>query len=63
MVLEIIVFGILTLSMFTIGFARVFHYKHKKPMSDKEQTTFGLLNLLLAVIATYYLLKMVGVEF
>jgi len=63
MVLDIIVFGILTLSMFTIGFARVFHYKAKLPMSTKQQTTFGLLNLLLAVVATYYLLKMVGVEF
>lgn len=63
MVFEIVIFGILTLSMFTIGFARVFHHKIKKPITERQQTTFGLLNLLLATIATYYLLKMVGVVF
>ncbi len=58
---EILIFGILVFLMFTGGLARVFHYKPKEPLSERAQTSSGLINLFLGTIALYYLIQMVGV--
>lgn len=58
---ELIVFGVITFLMFTSGIARVFRHKPKVPLTDKQQTVSGLINLFLATIATYYLLQIGGV--
>ncbi len=57
---EIVIFGILVFLMFTGGLARLFHHKPKE-LSERAQTTSGLINLFLGTIALYYLLQLAGV--
>lgn len=58
---EILIFGILTLLMFTYGLSRIYHVKHSKPVTERQQTGLGLINLLLGTVALYYLLQLAGV--
>jgi len=55
---EILVFGVMTIFALTNGLGRVFHYKSKKEISPRTQTTGGLISLFLGTLGIYYLLKM-----
>lgn len=57
---ELVIFGVLTILMFTSGLSKVFHYRPKEPASDNVLTTSGLVSLFLGTIALYYLLQLGG---
>ena len=58
---ELVIFGLLTIFMFTGGISKVFHYRPKETVSDNVLTTSGLVSLFLGTVALYYLLQLGGV--
>ena len=57
---ELTVFVILTILVLTSGLGHVFHYKTKKPLTDRTRTAYGLIDLTLGAWATVTLLMLGG---
>jgi len=61
MAYELTVFVILTILVIASGLGHVFHYKPKKPLTDRAKTASGLVDLTLGAWATVTLLIMGGI--